>query len=500
MSENCKTARLTAERALRAALLFGAATFCGATIRPTAASQTEPSRPLSDRVLCTQVPVAAGAPGVALPVGSRIVALDPADPARGTVNLTADFAVAGRPSVSFDGRRVLFVARRRAADPLSVWEMSVDGAAPRQVVKRAVDCTRAIYLSRTYTINAAEPVLQIAFCTAPATTPSAASPAAIYTCRLDGSGVRRITFNPHGASDPCLLSDGRLVYSSGAPPALGGSVLFTVNTDGTDVFPFAAVHEPAAMRTMPCETLDGQVVYVETASKSSSAGGALVAVARTRSLRTRRVIAPELLRRYHSPSALPDGNLLVSARTDRGATYGIYVLDLQRGDLITKVFDDPRWHDLDAVAVRPRPVPAGRSSVVDERVDFGFLYCLDAALSDTARGGRISTLRVLQSGAAATGERVLGEVQVESDGSFYLQLPARTPLRLETLDETGQILQAMRNWIWVMPRERRGCIGCHEDRELTPPNRHVLALRKQARKIGIKTDRDGLANDAKGPK
>jgi len=43
----------------------------------------------------------------------------------------------------------------------------------------------------------------------------------------------------------------------------------------------------------------------------------------------------------------------------------------------------------------------------------------------------------------------------------------------------------MRSWFWVMPMERRGCIGCHEDRELTPPNRHVFALRKRAQRIGL---------------
>jgi hypothetical protein len=36
-----------------------------------------------------------------------------------------------------------------------------------------------------------------------------------------------------------------------------------------------------------------------------------------------------------------------------------------------------------------------------------------------------------------------------------------------------------------MPMERRGCIGCHEDRELAPPNRHVIALRKMPQQIGL---------------
>jgi hypothetical protein len=78
------------------------------------------------------------------------------------------------------------------------------------------------------------------------------------------------------------------------------------------------------------------------------------------------------------------------------------------------------------------------------------------------------------------GATLMGTVPIEQDGSFYLEVPARVPLRLRTLDESGKESFAMRNWFWVMPRESRGCIGCHEDPELTPPNRHVRALRKAA--------------------
>jgi hypothetical protein len=38
-------------------------------------------------------------------------------------------------------------------------------------------------------------------------------------------------------------------------------------------------------------------------------------------------------------------------------------------------------------------------------------------------------------------------------------------------------------WTWVMPREWRGCIGCHEDREMVPPNRLAEAVAKPARRL-----------------
>ncbi len=85
-------------------------------------------------------------------------------------------------------------------------------------------------------------------------------------------------------------------------------------------------------------------------------------------------------------------------------------------------------------------------------------------------------------------EKLLGEVPVEPDGSFFMEVPARTPLRLQTVGADGQVLQAMRSWIWVMPVEARGCIGCHEDRELTPPNRFVSALRRPPHPVGLVGD------------
>jgi len=302
---------------------------------------------------------------------------------------------------------------------------------------------------------------------------------------MGGSQRRRITFNPYGVGDPQLLSDGRLLYVSARPPESGGgTALFTVHPDGTDVSAFAAVHEAPAFRSMPSEMPDGSVVYVESDAAGPAHGGALVAVSRARSLHGRRTIAADDGGAYRSASALSDGRLLVSYRPEQSETYGIHMLDPGSGGRPVVLFDAPDRHDVDGVAVRPRPRPAGRSSVVDEDSTHGSLYCMDAYLSDrdAARKiahGSIAGLRVFEASAG----RLLAEVPVREDGSFYLRVPARRALRLETIDAAGKLLQAMENWIWVMPNEQRGCIGCHEDRERTPPNRHPLALRSQPRSI-----------------
>jgi len=463
-------------------------------------------------VVVTQIPVlpagkdphARGANS--LPVGSRIVSVDFSQRDAAALVLTAGFHTAGRPDVSFDGGRILFVGRRKAADSLAVWEMNADGTGARRIVNRPEDCDRAIYLSTIYTMDATAPVYQICFSTAPAS-----GPPALYTCRLDGSGVRQITFHPGGAWDPLLLSDGRLVFSvpnDGAASIGEGRVLLTINTDGTDISPFAAVHEPPAWRAVSCETADGLVVYVEsdraTAVNDGSPvllrGGRLVAVRRERSLRTRRVIAEHASGVFCTPSPGSASTLLASYRADGEASYGLCVVDAVSGTRVGVAFDTRDWHEVDARRLAPRRTPAGRSSYVDQRGRTGKLYCLNAYLCDTADGterakGNISRIQVIRAVTGADGdvrlgqpavtEATLGDAPVESDGSFFLELPAKMPFRLRTLDTNGKVLRSMRSWMWVMPREGRGCIGCHEDRELSPPNRQPYAVRQPAHKIGI---------------
>lgn len=442
------------------------------------------------------------------PLGSHIARFDPpsaAAPTGKVVNLTPMFVAAGRPDVSFDGQRVLFVARRSAGEPCSVWEMSVDGTGLRPITTGSAACSAALYLSTIYTLDAETPVYQLAFCAASGTVGTPAEPGAqevgtapaLFTCRMDGSRVRRITFDPAGASEPYLLSDGRLLYRSRWDAR--GAALFSVNTDGTDVALFADP-EPPAQGGRPCETSDGYVVYEESTDGVDGLGGTLVAVRRARSMHTRRVIALAGEGSYQTPAPLPDGRLLVAYRGRADATYGLYVLGPQDGRRIGCVLDAPEWHEIDGHVVRPRPTPAGRASVVNERATTGFIYCLNAYLSDqdtirqlapgTIRRLRVSRART-EGGATSSADadyaagEPLGDAPVEADGSFFLEVPARTPLAWQLLDVKGNVVGAMRRWVWVMPREGRGCIGCHEDPELSPANRFPLALRQAPRPIGL---------------
>ena len=83
---------------------------------------------------------------------------------------------------------------------------------------------------------------------------------------------------------------------------------------------------------------------------------------------------------------------------------------------------------------------------------------------------------------------MLGEIDVERDGSFNIRVPANIPIRLQLLDADGLALRTC-DWIWVRNKEPRGCIGCHEDGELTPENRMVEAVTRPSIPLTLPPER-----------
>jgi len=452
--------------------------------------------------------------------GGRIVRLDPGAQPR---VLTEGFSAACELDVSFDGKRILFAAKRELADRWNVWEMNADGTGARQITRDLGNCRSPAYQATLYTIVSTEPWYQIMFVSdqAGAMNEYGSGPAAsLYSCKLDGSAVRRLTMNLSDDMDPFLMDDGRVLLASWQRMDLrrgfrGRVALFGVNTDGADYALYGG-DQGARIKHMPCATTDGLVVFVEADKVAWDGAGQLACVTRRRNFYSHRAITSDGKHLYHSPSPLPDGSILVSRRPADGTeTHGLYRFNPRTAE-VELVFDDPEFHDLHPRLLSPRPEPDGRSSVVDEQYTSGKLYCLNAYITDPQvaphiRPGMIRRLRVIEGVPLPAGDRsmylpdeqrtgiggpgstvnglpaivqrrLLGDVPVEADGSFHLELPPDVPVQLQTLDENGMALRSC-GWIWVKPREPRGCIGCHEDPELTPENRFVAALKKDGIKL-----------------
>jgi hypothetical protein len=419
--------------------------------------------------------------------GGRLIVLEPDGSSR---ILIPDFHSACDPEVSFDGGRILFAGKRRSTDPWNIWEIEADGSDLRQVTDEIDDCRAPIYLSTFYTITSAEPWYTILFVrddgvlneegSAPGTS--------LYTVRLDGSELHRITFNLSNETDPFLMVDGLVLFAGwqnrvrdGWPR--GRISLFGVHTDGIDYSLFGGL-QGGGIQHMPTVGTDGTVLFVEADSVGWDGAGHLASLRTQRPHHTYRRLtgSPEGL--FHSPSPLADGSFLVSRRpADGSGTHGIYRFEPVAGrlDLLHDAADS---HELDAKALAPRPQPDGRSSTVQPESPTGKLYCLNAYESDEQMApmvepGTIRRVRVIEGLPATAGRRLLGEAPVEADGSFHVDIPADLPVQLQILDDDGMALSTC-GWIWTRPREFRGCIGCHEDPELTPENRFVEAAGRPA--------------------
>jgi hypothetical protein len=202
---------------------------------------------------------------------------------------------------------------------------------------------------------------------------------------------------------------------------------------------------------------------------------------------------------YLDPLALADGGVLASYHpADGDASYGLYRINPATGERLELVHAKNGFDTLDAQELAPHPRVQGRSSVVDLSKETGVFFCVSSHVTDRPglehlREGGVATIRVIEAVPSTKRstkkgpgfeESILGEAPVENDGSFHIEVPSGVPLRFALLDEEGGTVAEQDSWTWVMPREWRGCIGCHEDREMVVPNKMADAFVKPAVQLG----------------
>ena len=217
------------------------------------------------------------------------------------------------------------------------------------------------------------------------------------------------------------------------------------------------------------------------------------------------------------PYPLGDGDLLVSFMPEgcsfyRGpysSRFGVYAMN-EQGERELLAFD---WgnHCLQPIAFKPRRAPARPMAKIDYREGFGTYYVQNVYEGAASKGipkGAVKKLRVIgleyrpvhigwnwQYGWHSTQgkigtpisvgngaydvKHVLGEADVEADGSCSVKVPARTPVYFQLVDKDGCAIQTMRSWSTLMPGEVNGCIGCHEHpHQAAVDNTAALALRR----------------------
>jgi len=410
------------------------------------------------------------------PQGSAIVRLPASAAQRVLVHLSDGFFAAADPQVSFDGARILFSGQKRQGDRWQLWEMNLDGSNKRQVTHCTEHCLRGAYL----------PAEEIAVTVQETKGTHPLSYLAVVN--NDGTGFHRITFGNAPFQLETVLRDGRIVASAswplvGAQQQGAARILYTLRPDGTALESFRCEHSDKATQADAEELDDGSLVFVRGSAAEARVSGELMLIRQGAPGAT--PLGPRQIA-FESPRQIFAKELLVArqaaAASSSPALFEIYRLNLQTGALGARVYADSHLSSIQPTPVIARTVPKRYWDTLNPQSSTGNFISLNSYLSADAPRGRISQqiakVRVFTLDSNDGHERNLGDAPVESDGSFFVQVPANWPVRFVLLDAKGQTIREEHGWIWARPGEERGCTGCHGDKALAPENHWPETLRR----------------------
>lgn len=424
---------------------------------------------------------------------------------------TPEFYCATDPSFSQDGRRLVFSGKRSAEDHLQIWEISDDDPEPQRVVTSDADCIQPLYLPNGHVVFAS-------LLSGEYEEHGGQYSLSLYELAPYGRAPVRLTFNPSSEFDPVLLDDGRLLFSSWQHVGnhhwpRGNMALMLINWDGTGLFPLTGNHRQPWLKRGAAPFGDDLIAFIQADRLHGFGAGSLVATDLNNAFTPYEPLIPPEEYRVSDVSLLPGGNLLVSASPTSSPeqSFGLYV---REGARMRPLYDSPNYHELNTAVFVPDRRPDNRFSTVVPGTPFGYLLILNCFETDRVdrsplNSRSVGMVRVIEgipirhdgnrgpeffsvagrdeepliNPNSATGyipSRILGEVPPASDGSVYLKVPADRPLRLQLVDREGFAIMNERAWFWVRPNERRVCIGCHENRELSPTNATPQAAQRVA--------------------
>ena len=351
-------------------------------------------------------------------------------------------------------------------------------------------------------------------------------PVAVYTLHVmdaDGGNLRQISAFEEFEWTPSVHHDGRILYArwdyvdrSGQP----FMSLWSTLPDGTNMRAVFGNYDQKPFSTFEPRSIPGSQKIVFTASAHhAGTGGSLVLLDVAKgdggdapiTRLTPEVPFPEIEgwpeSFFANPCPLTEDYYLVAwsnqplrqmARKFTG--FGIYLFDAF-GNL-NLIHRDPEISCMYPLSIRRRNRPAEVASSVDwDASQTGQMLVLDVYRGlEAIPRGTIRKLRLVGIPVKThpvmhnppiglthddPGKFVMGTVPVEEDGSAYFQVPSGVNFFMQALDGDGKAVQTMRSVTYVQPGQTFTCVGCHEPRNTSPPNRSSLAAEREPSKISL---------------
>ena len=398
---------------------------------------------------------------------SRIVAMYTNTPNDRVHELTQDFYSACAPKISYDGIFMLFAAQKEQNDIWQVWEMNLSNLKKRQITSSKEHCIDPDYL----------PGERLVFSKLTSrNNPKIKTEYTLFSCNLDGSNLGQITYDPSTYFASTILNDGRLVaIGKELIPEEKNAMLMIMRPDGTKKELFYQSVADHNLHGRVWDMGNGKIVFIESDSVGNKD---ITAIDYNRPLHSKENLTSKIEGDFYTVNHYNENMVLTSYRPNKEENYALYEFDTQNHELSEPIYKDEDYHVLEAVVVEKRNRPKKLPSEVDLTVKTALLVCQDINFAysipkdSTQYVHEASRLEIL--GIDST----LATINTEKDGSFYIKILADTPFKMQTIDENNNVVKGPSSWLYLRPNERRGCVGCHENRELVPKNTQPYAVRK----------------------
>ena len=405
------------------------------------------------------------------------------------------------PRVSYDAKKVLFSYRKGGTHHYNLYEINVDGSGLTQLTSGDWDDIEPCYLPDGDIIFCSTRCKRYVLCWQ-------SSVPVLFRCKADGSELRQLSSGANVENTPAVLPDGRIIYTRWEYVDRATTrfhQLWAIKPDGTGAATYFGNMHPTNQVYIDARPIPGtqDVLYVNSGHCSNEHAGDLVVLnvgngpddlSQAKNLVVEPAPKGKWGHNFRDPYPVSSSLILVA----KGNDLVVIQRDGERG-VMTSVYTSPSKIAVhDPQLIMPRKREPVLPSTVDHSKTTGTLFLTDVNIGRNMKGlkrGAIKKLLVMEQlpkpvnfhgggstplahGGKWTLNRILGTVPVEKDGSAFFEVPASRSIYLGLLDENDLNVKQMRSFITVMPGENASCIGCHEDRLMTPPTRVTLAARR----------------------
>ncbi len=432
--------------------------------------------------------------------------------------------------LSFDAKEVLFSWKRKGAavqdvaqsgqelclaDPeqnYQIFRINSDGTGLRQLTDGPCNNLSPRWLPDGGIVFTSDRRAAFAYCWV-------SSSPVLHRMDRDGGGVTRISHSYLMDFTPCVLDDGRILYTRWEyvdRPAIPIQGLWTIRPDGTGLAGFYGNRVLSPATFMQAQPVPGSAkVLCLLTTHNGDPRGAIGLVDPSHGGNAQagiRNLTPEVnigrvdagdgnhfanAGAYETPFPVDASLYLVSRagsielRDDAGTPPAV-LLSRPAGGMgyYSPVPVRPR--------VRPPVLPPFQPAGHTDSWATVFMSDVYNGLEPTVRRGEVTQVAVVEEiaktqfapvqsrafgfqfpvvscGATYAPKKIWGYADVAADGSAHFQVPAGLPIYFLALDAEGRAVQRMRTFTHFQPGEVQSCVGCHADRNYATHTRPQTA-------------------------